>query len=770
MFMMTLKTNWFKKEKEPVQNLPKEEDKRSLSEVMDSIDSRIETMMRKQLDHAGMVENLLDDTGGYFGNEFELAPNVGRMKSLFSREPWIAAASSLVARTLSSVPFVVYDKLTQKQIPNHPIEILMKSGSTIEDGLATQWAGDLDIDLTGNAFFVFDENYKSYVHVPCQYVYPIMADPIKDGRVGIQKIQVSLGAKETFLKKEYLYKHVLHIKLPNPDHKFFGMPVWLAATRAILLDRYKSEYEMAFYLRGATHTGVIETSEDLGKKMLARLQRTMESAFTGRRNWWRPLILPKGAKWISSSPTMTEMQHLEAMRENRKTILGVRGVPPSMVGLIEDVNRATSEQQLKSFWENTIVPMALFKASGWNNSYLVRDIYRAKVEVRADFSRIEALQGSLISRGEQAKSVENHWTLDEIRTKIYQLPPIGDDRGSKLVKEIVPPVMPSLQLAEPLSLMDQVAQGTPASQLEQEPAQTQLKKVSPRVKQDATDSQNRIEEKLASSFKSVYQKYIDETIELAIQTIMRKGSVQQALNSTRDKRLADYWSKAKEPMTKAMDRGFVAAQANVRSYDWASKKDVSYSFSVEDTQAINAIKERTSDGQRKLLSERGLSRFWGHDEKVTDQIIDIIDEGYRAGKPLDKIAREIRDTYGDKYPNQANTIVRTEILSAISQGMVWNQEALQEVFTKVQKQWLHQGDVGSNPDAREWHAGWDNQGIVDVGHVYKGTDDQGKSHEMRYPRDPQGEASDIINCRCSLVSIIPDDAISNSNAILDTNF
>ena len=779
----------------PVETISSIAELTEMAMIHERLDAFIEAAMKREMDPNlanSINEYGADEGAGYFGREFELRATVGRLKSLYSREPWIYAGSTLIARTLTSVPMRIYDKRTGAVIPNHPLELLYKTGSPLEDGISAQWSSDLDLDLTGNAFLVLDPTMRTYVHVPVELCTMKLADPKIDNRIGLQTLVVTDPTKQNGSKQEVPYKQIIHLRLPNPSNKFYGMSAWCAAARPILLDRYKSEYDMAFYLRGATHTGVIETTEDMTKSRMERLMRTFEAAFTGRRNWWRPLFLPRGAKWISSSPTMAEMQHLEGLRENRKVILAVRGVPGAMVGLVEDANRANMETQARIFWENTIVPMAVFKAACWNNSYLARVIY-PMVEMRPDFTGIESLQGSLISRGEQAKAVENHWKLDEIRTKIYGLPPMGDERGDKLFVEIkpaAPAAIPTGQTGLPASatpLMDAVAGGTPPSSLppssapqetipaepvapppaETPPAETPPAKgkrtVNLRVKDEVTTSQNRIEEKLSEAVDVAYAAFIDQTLSVAQRAVADHRDVRRALNESEQHRVASYWQAVKSSMDKALDRGFLASQANVRCLPIAvGTKEIKYEWTELDRQAVEILRERTVDGQRRLMAERALQRFFGHSVRVTEQINTLVDQGFEQGLSWSEIARTIRDNYTETYPNQANTIVRTEILSAVSQGWKWNQEALTTIFDKVDKQWLHQGDAATNPDAREWHADFEDLGVVDAEYEF--------ASGLAFPRDPRAEAGEIINCRCSAVSVIAGDATSHAATIIDSEF
>jgi hypothetical protein len=182
-------------------------------------------------------------------------------------------------------------------------------------------------------------------------------------------------------------------------------------------------------------------------------------------------------------------------------------------------------------------------------------------------------------------------------------------------------------------------------------------------------------------------------------------------------------------------------------------------FSDVDKQAIDSLRDEQADGQRTILSDRSLKKFKDYDETTSHRILDIIADGLEEGTTFEKLAETIQNTYSENYKNQAYTIARTEVLTATSQGIKWNHDVLGQVFTKVEKQWYHVGDAGVNPDAREHHAGFEQEGKKPSGYMYGGV--------LEYPRDPGAPADETINCRCSLVSTIPDDATSNAEAILE---
>ncbi len=739
---------------------PKGEELVSLVETLSrgGITAAIEASIQKQVDSSQyyqMFENA-DDQGNFFGTEFNIRATAGRIKQAYSREPWMFATASLIARTLASVPYVVINNATDEIDTEHPLNDKIKLGNRVNDYRTNEWNGNLDLVLGGNFFRVFNDTYTECVQYPVELVQLKVNDQTKT----IESILVYDPNRAGF-STVIPYKQVVHHKYPNPYYPYYGMSIYTAASRPIILDRYKNEFEMAFYLRGATNAGVIETTEDINKQRMDRLMRTFESIYTGKRNWWRTIFLPKGARWVQSGLTMSEMQHLEGLRENRLSLLAVLGIPPSQVGIVQDVNRSTSEVQERNFWNNTIKPMAEFNAAGWNNSYLVRVIYGGKVRVEPDFSSIEALQGSLITKGEQAKSVENYLWIDEIRKDILGYDPLPDGLGQKFVSEVK-----GAQAASPFALSaptETVATSNPIVEVTADTNEPQT--LAQQMKAQAVTSQERIENKLTTTYISGYEKYLDQLLSFTEFALRNGKDVSEYLNSREETLVRTYMKEVEKTLEQALDRGFsfATSQSKIMSavamVQRVQKKRVR--FNDVDQQAIDALKREQQDGKKETLAKRAIDSFLGFNATRSKEIVDLIAEKLEqdGSATLESLAASIRSAYGERYKNQAFTIARTELLSAISEGIKWNHDILGEVFTDVQKQWFHVGDVGSNPDARDWHQGFEFEGPKPKDYKWGGV--------LEYPRDPSAGANEVINCRCSMVSVVPDGATSNAEVILD---
>lgn len=721
--------------------LPSKEELLDLSSLNfdHGLNHAIETAIEKQVNSANFFEFAESiQEGNYFGSEFNIVATSGRIKSTYAKEPWINASASLIAKSLANLKFKVVDSKTGDVIENHPLLMQLNTRNALDDSTSLSWKSDLDLILGGNGYLCFDDKYKSAIVAPCE-MSQINIDPITN-------FPISLTCGNGSGMAVVPWEQVVHFKYPNPYNSYYGLSMFTAASRPILLDRYKNEFEMAFYLRGATNSGIIETTDEVNKSRMERLMKTFEAVYTGRRNWWRTIFLPKGAKWVQSGLKMTEMQHLEGLKENRLTILAVLGIPPAMLGITVDVNRATAEVQERNFWQNCVTPIANFKASAWNNSYLVRQIYKNKIKVVPDFSSVEALQGSLVTKGEQAKSMEGYFLIDEIRKEIYGKDELPEGKGKQFVAEIRGAgqsfIDPSLSLSLP-----------PSVDMATESEQTVVLS----AKQAVVDDQQQLEEKLSVRFIKGFDDYQKFVFDIVEEAIRKNANVYTVLNKLQKQLAEKYIGKVDIILVGALERGFSLSEGQAKQLrDNISKKST---FNARDQQAIDALRAEQQKGQRDQLIKRSIENFVGFNKTQTTRIVELIAKNAEDGKSNDQIAAKIRVQYSEKYKGQSNTIARTELLTAVSQGMKWNHEVLKEVFTDIKKQWYHVGDIGSNPNARDEHVGYESLGVVDSDYKYGG--------QLEYPRDPNGGAEQTINCRCSIVSVIPKESNSNADVILD---
>ena len=125
-------------------------------------------------------------------------------------------------------------------------------------------------------------------------------------------------------------------------------------------------------------------------------------------------------------------------------------------------------------------------------------------------------------------------------------------------------------------------------------------------------------------------------------------------------------------------------------------------------------------------------------EKISSQVL----HGILGGETIPKIASRMVDVVGmDK--NVAIRNARTAVTSAENGGRMDTYDAAEAMGIRLQKEWMATHDTRT----RESH------GRIDGERVDK---DAAFSNGCRYPGDPNGAPEEIYNCRCTMVSYLPD--------------
>ncbi len=122
-------------------------------------------------------------------------------------------------------------------------------------------------------------------------------------------------------------------------------------------------------------------------------------------------------------------------------------------------------------------------------------------------------------------------------------------------------------------------------------------------------------------------------------------------------------------------------------------------------------------------------------ETTATQIMGAIEAGHTAGMGIRQIADLIDSSvFEGQAPARSQTIARTESAGALNEG---EYVAAHATGVLQSKSWLSQRDG----DVRESHVECDSDGFIDL--------DAAFSNGLRYPGDPDGDAEDVINCRCA---------------------
>lgn len=130
-----------------------------------------------------------------------------------------------------------------------------------------------------------------------------------------------------------------------------------------------------------------------------------------------------------------------------------------------------------------------------------------------------------------------------------------------------------------------------------------------------------------------------------------------------------------------------------------------------------------------------------------DQIISVVNRGVAEGLGVAETAKLIRETTGGTIAaSRAETIARTETHMASQSGSMLAAESLD---VPMKKEWISAEDDRTRPSHSEAN-----------GQTAKmGEDFVVGGSRLDFPGDPNGDPSEVINCRCVVTFVVDDSEI-----------
>jgi HK97 family phage portal protein len=718
------------------------------------------------------------------------------LKSLFFNDDWVFIIVDLIAKKISSQPLVVMrqilqeGKMTVEPAEGHPVQKILESPNRFQDYHSFMYMIAVDMALIGNSILWRGKSGGQ--------ILPISADTIrlefaKDG--SLMRYMSSQMDEETRAVRDQMIafspEEICHIRLPNPASFLWGMSPFIPGRRSVLFNRYTSEYLNNFYLKGATPGLALEMDREANEKVALRLLRSFETAYTGRRNQRRTMVLPKGVTAKEVSHSLADQQLATYIDKNRETILATLKVPKHEVGLQSSGSLGSEEYKtaLRNFWESTLIPFMKLIEGALTKSLLNQ--LGQNFFLKFDLSNVPALQEDMDKKAGLAEKLLKTHTLNEVRKELYDLPPLPEGDSTPGVQQN--PFGGGMGLSSPV-------QGQPSTGgsvipplgdtevTEQKPvsadsAETELAARPGRKKADVVkwkksnetwwnEREQKIKTQAAKSIKDL------EDLSLDMFSDMSATITQTALKYLKRKSAEIWTTKANGEPPKAKLVGTAEMRRRLRSAldkfeeKWIDKNrtaltaavETGYSsmievpFNMPSQNEIQALRARNQQVRQDALEERSGRAFRYIEETTINDVFGVIEREIQKGSTVEQIADSLRDKFQkvDQIRSRAMLIARTEALTAVSLGQAAAMQDAATVIPNLKKMWL----TADDDRVRDSHAALDGD-VEDW--------DAPFGNGLYFPRDPGGQPDDTINCRCSFISLPADqmDEVSGDN--LDSN-
>lgn len=524
------------------------------------------------------------------------------------------------------------------------------------------------LDLDGNAFWFLarDNEGKGAIRA----IYLLRPDRMSIAIAKDNPLTVTGYAYKTDEGKQIPFQptEILHFKNFNPLGNFprphRGAGIVEAAWDAIEADNEARSWNKSFFRNSARPDGILYLDGDgaISEDDMARIRADWDGKFKGSRNASKTAILTGGVKWEAVTASQKDMDFVAQRNFSRDEILAMFEVPPSVLGIVKDVNRANAE------------------ASNYIFSLVVDDLMARIVETLNEFflvdanfagaSKLEMTYESPVPEDRVQATLERQagygkWlSRNEIRQELGMPPTVDGDSFYGSVVEVpidsVPPKQLSAKKPTAKAAEAPVNKAIEAF-IAKLPEEKALEVDSRTMSAEAKAAYARGFATKADAFVPVFEKQVVKYF--AAQEAEVLANLENELKGLKPKEYAyKGLSDILFDREKAVGAAISFATPFIRRFLTEGGED----GATLTGQPFQSNTERTA----AFIDQRG--RYFAdtiNDTTVAD-LSDTLKAGIAAGESYEKLAARIKEVYVGAADYRAERIARTEVVAAANAGSI----------------------------------------------------------------------------------------------------
>jgi len=548
------------------------------------------------------------DTKGYLSA-------YGRIYSLFG-------IALRIATGMGEVKWRLYrgsERSERSQIDAHPILRLLDFANEFQTGQEIIELTSLHMDLAGKAYWYLPKNQLG---VPGEiWVLPPHLMKIVPSEREFIKGYVYINGSEQipFDKSE-----IIRFPMPDPVNPYGGIGYAQPASVELDSEAYAGKWNRNFFYNSARADAVLETEGKLSEEQYEQLRSQWKSQHQGLSKAHKIAILEGGLTYKQIQVSQKDMDFPNLRRQTRENLLFTFGMPLSVMGISENVNRANAEAGDYTFARWLIKPR-LTRIKNKLNEQLLPMFPQAK-GVEIDFDEVVP------------ETIEQKKGLAESGVKAGYM---TINEGRKLTG--LDPIPFGEQLLIPMNMFP-----TPITEMSAPPVQEMVKGFSDEQKEAKWRGYAVKTERQEQFFKTRLKTLFNEQEKDAIKFLRELGTIPDSLfdsESTRDKFDIAFKPLIENVYVSAMeDSVSELKQLNQYALEWIAKRSLTLATSINETT------------KREIRRQLAL--------------------GLAEGESVPKLTKRIRTYYDDAHKRRAPMVARTETIAASNEGALRGYEEM----------------------------------------------------------------------------------------------
>jgi HK97 family phage portal protein len=268
---------------------------------------------------------------------------------------------NLIARGAASVPWRLYQG--KKELSVHPLLELLHRPSTTQGGSSFIESVLGFLLLAGNSYI--EAVSGSFGQSPLE-LYALRPDRMKliPGASGLPRAyEYSVNGTKTIIPADAVTgkSRILHLKLFNPLHDWYGLSPIEAAACAIDQHNSVASHNLALLQNGGRPSGALLLNSVKGgttsQEQLDELRHSLRDMIEGEKNTGRVLLLEGEFVWQEMGLSPKDLDFIEGKNLSAREIAQAFNVPPLLVGIPGDSTFANYKEARFHLWEDTILPL-----------------------------------------------------------------------------------------------------------------------------------------------------------------------------------------------------------------------------------------------------------------------------------------------------------------------------------------------------------------------------------------------------------------------------
>jgi HK97 family phage portal protein len=304
------------------------------------------------------------------------------------------------AQSVGQIPWVAKKKQrdgTMVEAPESPLQKLIDNPNPDFAWAEMTELLSQHIDLAGNSYWSIIR--AGNANQPVE-LWPVLPQGIKI-QAGKTRLVDFYRYQYGGITRDIQSEEMVHVKTVNPNDFLYGIPTIQAAGRAVDVDREASQWQLnSMHNRGISDYAIVIDPETTAEQM-SRLRELHKEKQASSNNARAPFFTTRDIKTLNQSAV--ELDFVNSRLKVWEEICSAMGVPPVMVGIMENATLANIETARKIFWADTITPLLRMIRSQLNAQLASQ--FGPEWYIDYDLGGVEALREDYSKKLDEAKKL-----------------------------------------------------------------------------------------------------------------------------------------------------------------------------------------------------------------------------------------------------------------------------------------------------------------------------------------------------------------------------